>query len=272
MKRHKRNIRFDFEGSVVLVTGGSKGIGKSIGEGFLEAGADVVVCARGRRELDAFAQSHRSPRLHTVQADLTKESEVRSMIDQIKGQFGRIDVLINNVGGAIKFGDFWKISNQDWKNAFDLNVMSMVHCSKEAISLLRASAAPRIINISSISGVEPGAYNPHYTHCKASVINLSKCLANFLAKERILVNCICPGTIETDAWEQSLSQIAEERAISLEAIREECTQAEVNKIPLGKMGTGEDVSSLALFLASDQADWITGSCFHVNGGKLKGIC
>jgi 3-oxoacyl-[acyl-carrier protein] reductase len=253
-----KDVNFDFTGTTVLVTGGSKGIGRSIAESFLEAQAEVVVCARGKGELDDLSQIKHRGRLLTVVADATKEADVSLVLEKTVERFGKLDVLVNNVGGAIKFCDFYDSTQEDWSNAFELNVMSVVNFSKESIPWLKKSRSPRIINISSISGLEPGFMNPHYTHCKSSVINISKYLSNFLAKEKILVNCVCPGTIETDSWNKHVKLISD-------------VEFERQKIPLGRLGAGSDVASLVLFLSSTMASWITGSCFHVDGGKLRSM-
>lgn len=262
------SVSFDFHGKTVLVTGGSKGIGLSIAESFSEAGARVAICARDA----AHFPSLKEQKTLCIKADVTDEADVQRVIEETIDSFGGLDILINNVGGAIQFGDLWSTHSKDWENAFQLNVMSAVRFSKQAIPFLRQSLSPTIINISSISGVEPGYFNPHYTSTKASILNFSKYLANVLAKEKIRVNCVCPGTVETDSWEKSLEAISLQRAQSKEAVREEMSQAERDKIPLATLGTGPDIAKFVLFLASEETQWITGSCFHVNGGKMRAMC
>lgn len=265
-------VTFNFSGKRVLVTGGSKGIGKSIAEHFVQAGAFVSICARGSSELVALQESLGEQNVRAIAADATKEEDVQRVFQEAYEFMGGIDILVNNVGGAIEFGDLWSLSSQKWQKAFELNVLSMVNFSKGAIPYLRKSSRARIINVSSISGVEPGFFNPHYTSTKASTINFSKYLANILASENILVNCVCPGAVETDSWEKSLVQIAQERSISKEDVRKELEPKERKKIPLGRMGKGPDIANFVLFLATDSANWITGSCFHLNGGKMRGMC
>lgn len=266
------SVSFDFSGKKVLVTGGSKGIGRAIAGAFLKSHAEVAVCARGAGELNSLQKEHLGLKLVAISADASKEEEIKQTLEKVVHELNGLDILINNVGGAIQFGNFWELTNQAWVDAFELNVLSMVHFSKHASVYLKKSTSPRIINISSISGVEPGFYNPHYTTTKAGAMNFSKYLANVLAPEGILVNCVCPGSVETDSWEKSLEQIALERKMSKEEVRREQGLKEVQKIPLGRMGQGEDVASLVLFLASHAANWITGSCFHVNGGKMRAMC
>jgi 3-oxoacyl-[acyl-carrier protein] reductase len=262
-------LRFDFSSKKVLITGGSKGIGRAIAEKFVESGAKVAVCARGSKDLEDITESLG---VLALQADASKEEEIKTVVARTVEVLGGLDILVNNVGGAIRFGDLWNINAQNWRDAFELNVLSMVQFSKEAIPYLKQSTSPRIINISSISGIEPGFYNPHYTTTKASTINFSKYLSNILAAENILVNCVCPGSVETDSWQKSLEQISRERALTVEEVLKELKPQEAKKIPLGRMGLGDDISPLVLFLASEEANWITGSCFHVNGGKMRAMC
>lgn len=265
-------ISFDFSGKNVLITGGTKGIGRAIAENFLVANANVAVCARNKESYHQLKTAYPNSKLILLQADASKEEDVCDALKKVIDIYGSLDILINNVGGAIKFGNFSQLSSQDWMKAFKLNVMSMVYFSKHAIPYLKQSQSPKIVNISSISGVEPGAYNPHYTSTKASTINYSKYLGNFLAPDGILVNCVCPGTVETDSMEHAIEQIAKEQNLSKEVLKVKLMEEEIKKIPLKKLGQGKDIASFVLFLASDLVRWVTGSCFHINGGKMRGMC
>ena len=256
-------VSFDFTNKKVLISGGSKGIGRKIAESFFLAGADVAIVARDSQELKDTKCTLRIP------CNLSGPNITEEVFDSIERSFGALDILVNNVGGAIQFGNFFELEETDWQNAFDLNVMSMVRLSKAAVPFLRNSSTPRIINISSISGVEPGYYNPHYTTTKAATINFSKHLANLLASEGILVNCVCPGSIQSDAWRQCVSKISEKKRLNYEIVEHEFLTSEIKKIPLKRIGQVEDIAPLVLFLASEQASWITGSSFHIDGGKKK---
>jgi NAD(P)-dependent dehydrogenase (short-subunit alcohol dehydrogenase family) len=207
----------------------------------------------------------------TVAADATDQEAVNSAVNRVIETYGGLDILVNNVGGAGKFGGFPDLSDADWRSAFDLNVLSVVHFVRAAEPYLRKAANGRIINISSIAGAQPGAFNPHYTVTKAATINLSKHLANYFVKAGVLVNVVCPGPVHSDSWDDNVRRLASERGIALEEAWQQVEREESSKIPLGRVGEGEDVAGLVAFLASDKASWITGSCFHVNGGKLSTI-
>jgi 3-oxoacyl-[acyl-carrier protein] reductase len=257
---------------VVLVTGASKGIGRSIALAFAKQGAKLVISARN---LDSLNQTkdeiEKQTEVLALQADLTQRAEAQKVIDRTIEKFGKIDVLINNLGGAIRFGHFWELDEADWEASFRLNLLSMVHITKIAAPFLKQSSRPRIINISSISGIEPGFSNPHYNAMKAATINFTKSLANALSQDRVLVNVICPGPVYSESLEDNIRQTAAKSDRNLEEYREEFLQTEAGKIPLGRLGTGDDVASIALFLASDASSWITGSCFHANGGKMRSM-
>ncbi len=259
---------------VCLVTGGSKGIGYAIAMDLLKNGYAVAVCARGKTSLDKFAKeaSKISKHFLILCGDATNSKFAKKAVLAVIKKFKQLDVLVNNVGGAIKYGSFLELTDQDWNNSFQLNLMTMVHFTKFSLPYLEKSKFPRVVNISSISGIEPGVYNPHYNAMKAATINFSKSLANYLTTKKILVNVICPGTIETEAWQENIDQFAKSKKLSKQQAEKLFKEIEQAKIPLGRLGQGEDISYLVLFLASDRCNWITGTCFHVNGGKLRSMC
>lgn len=264
-------MNLELNGQVALVTGGSKGIGRAIAQALAVEGAQVAITARGTGALKEAALEMSAFNVLTVSADATDQNAVDAAIKRVIDVYGKLDILVNNVGGAENFGGFSDLADLDWRNAFDLNVLSMVHFVRAAEPFLRKSERGRIINISSIAGVQPGAFNPHYTVTKAATINLSKFLANYFAKDGVLVNVVCPGPVHSESWDANVRRLALERHISTDAAWQQVEHEELSKIPLGRVGDGEDVAGIVAFLASDKASWITGSCFHVNGGKLSAI-
>src|SRR3989344_1004403 len=255
---------------VALVTGASKGIGKAIAERAAEAGATVLLCAPKSASLEeaAAAIRGRGGTAYALPGDVTKPASINTIFTKIETQYGRLDILINNAGGAPAFGNFEDLTDEDWLVSFQLNVLSVVRMVRGGLGLLRAAKSARIITIGSISAIQPGAYNPHYTAMKAATINLSKYLANMLAAEGVLVNCVCPGPVHSESWEHNIARVAKQQRVSIKKARRVIEEAESAKNPLGRVGEPGDVASLVCFLASAEAAWITGSCFHVNGGKL----
>lgn len=249
---------------VALITGGTKGIGKAIAMKLLEEDYHVVVCARN-------ISDDVDKKIVQVKCDVTDQSAVRNVISEIVERFGGIDVLVNNVGGAIKFGGLNELEEDDWHRAFSLNVMSVVRFIKNSIAWLKKSDSPRIVNISSSSGHEPGAYNPHYSSTKAAIINLTKHFANVFAKDGILVNVVCSGPVYSESWNENIKRIADRDGISFEQAQLKVEEEESNKIPLKKIGSGKDVAEIVSLLASDRISWITGSSFRVDGGKSRSM-
>lgn len=260
-------------GRVALITGGSKGIGRAIALSLCEEGASVAITARNLTDLEKSARMMVDSGFDVlaIPADATDQCAVDSAIQRIIDCYGRLDILVNNVGGVSKFGGFADLHDDDWRNAFEVNVMSMVHFVRASEAYLRDSPYGRIINISSISAVQPGTFNPHYTITKAATLNLSKFLANYFVKDGVLVNTICPGPVHSASWDSNVNRLSLERNLSYETVWEQVEKEESIKVPIGRIGEGEDISGLVAFLASDKASWITGSCFHINGGKLASV-
>jgi len=264
-------MKLGLDGRVALVTGGSKGIGRAIVHALAEEGVRVAVTARGAEALQKTATELSDFKILTISADATDQEEVRSAVACVIDVLGGLDILVNNVGGAGRFAGFRDLTDVDWRHAFDLNVLSIVHFVRAAEPHLRTSKAGRIINISSIAGVQPGSFNPHYAVTKAATINLSKYLANYFVDDGVLVNVVCPGPVHSESWNENVRRLAIERGIPAEESWHQIERDECAKIPLGRVGEGEDVAGLVVFLASERSSWVTGSCFHVNGGKLRTI-
>jgi 3-oxoacyl-[acyl-carrier protein] reductase len=256
---------------IALVTGGSKGIGASIVRQLAREGAKVILCARPSPAMTALETEVLATggACVAMPVDVFDAVALRNLVNDAAAYWGGLDILVNNVGGPIKFGGFEELSDEDWMRAFEFNVMSMVRFARGALPYLRKSELKRIINISSISASQPGSYNPHYTVTKAAIINLSKYLANALVKDKILVNTVCPGPVHSDSWEENILRTASERRISETEARALVESEESAKIPLGVVGEGEQIASVVALLASPLSDWTTGSCFHVNGGKMS---
>ncbi len=256
---------------IALVTGGTKGIGASIVRQLTKEGVKVIFCARQSAAMTALEEEISSAGgvCLAMPVDVFDVKAVNELVGAAAEYWGGLDILINNVGGPIQFGGFDELSDDDWMRAYELNVMSMVRFTRAALPHLRKSGLKRVINISSTSAVQPGTYNPHYTVTKAAVINLSKYLANWLAKEKILVNTVCPGPVHSESWNENILRIASERKISVSEAMYIIENEEAAKIPLGVIGEGEQIASVVVLLASPLSAWTTGSCFHVNGGKMS---
>lgn len=264
-------MNLGLKGKVALVTGGSKGIGKAISKSLAHQGTQLAVTAREAEALNAVILEieELGGEAIAIAADATDRHSVVNVIESTIQRFGQLDILVNNVGGCNSTALFSDLTTEDWFQAFELNVMTIVHFVQESLPWLRKSHAGRVINIASISGVEPGILNPNYTSSKAAVINLSKYLSNWLADDNILVNVVCPGQVSTDARKRHAEHVSVKEGISINQAINQIDIVGASRIPLGRIGKSEDIASLVTFLASEHAAWITGSCFHINGGKHR---
>lgn len=259
-------------GKKVLVTGASKGLGLEIVKALIKEGAFVTMCSRNRSSLEkakSFLSAKERVFIHP--ADATCYDEVTDCVQSSVKSMGGLDILINNAGGAIKYSGFFNLEDEDWLAAYQLNVMSIVHFVKAAYLFLKRSKQARIINISSLTGIQPGMFNPHYSVNKAALINLSKHLANILASDNILVNCVVPGTFASDAWSKNIERVAIEEDIAYEVAEQKEIDLATQSIPLKRIGNSNDIVPMILVLASTLSSWTTGSYIVIDGGKMKCI-
>ncbi|KKB40733.1 SDR family NAD(P)-dependent oxidoreductase [Bacillus thermotolerans] len=241
----------------VLITGGSKGIGKSIAEAFLAEGANVAIASRGIGALER-TKEELGGRVSIIQTDVSSAREREKLIDSFVEQHGSIDVLINNAGGST--GSTAAETDMElFYRAMELNYFSAVHLSKLAVEQMRRKSGGAIINITSIFGRESGG-KATYNNAKSALISFTKSLADEVIKDGIRVNSIAPGSIlhETGNWKKRL----EENPERIQAFVE-------NEIPAGRFGTPEEVANVAAFLASEKASWIVGASINVDGGQSR---
>jgi 3-oxoacyl-[acyl-carrier protein] reductase len=252
-------------GKVAIVTGASKGIGREIALELSREGADLVICARGPDALAAVAGEIRGAggRVEAIVADVATVEEPLRVVALAREKFGRIDVLVNNAGkGSPK--PLLELTEADWRASLDLNFMSAVRMSLAAVPIMRAQGGGRIINISSRVGRQPDPLFAPYAAAKAALINFSKSLANGFSKDGILVNCVVPGLVRTEAVDEAARASAAATGKTVEEVFAETLRR--RPIPAGRMGEPADIAGIVVFLASERASWITGSTFTVDGG------
>jgi 3-oxoacyl-[acyl-carrier protein] reductase len=260
----------DFAGKVALVTGASKGIGRAIALELAEAGADLVVNARGEGALASVAEEirGRGREVEAVAADVATPGGVASVVERARRRFGRVDILVNNAGkGSPK--PLLELRDEDWHASLELNLMSAVRLSLACVPMMRAQGGGRIINISSRVGRQPDPYFAPYAAAKAALINFTKNLANAFSKDGILSNSIVPGLVRTEAVEEAARKSAEATGKTVEEVFA-ATLAK-RPIPAGRIGEPSDVAGLVVFLASPRASWITGATFTVDGGIVPTV-
>jgi len=262
---------------IALVTGASKGIGAAIAHELAREGADVAICARDPAVLDETARQLAAlgRQVIAVSADLATGAGVQAVVDATLARFGRVDILVNNVGGAGGPGGFMNLRDEHWQLAWDLNVMAAVRFSRALIPGMVDRRWGRIINIASTSAREPDTVVVHYNCAKAGLLALSKTLANAYAKDGVLVNCVLPGLTRTPAVESSAAKRLKEQGVDVDGMTADDL---VNRyyiprrpLPVGRIGQPEDLAAIVVFLASERASWITGTAINVDGGWVKSI-
>ncbi|HVM98453.1 MAG TPA: SDR family oxidoreductase, partial [Candidatus Acidoferrales bacterium] len=250
---------------IALVTGASQGIGGAIALELAREGADVAICARGTKELDVMASrlADHGCQVLAVPADLATAEGVRAVVDATLARFGRVDILVNNVGGAPGPGGFLNLTDEHWQGAWNLNLMSAVRFSRALIPGMVERKWGRIINVASTSAREPDVVVVHYNSAKAGLVALSKSLANTYAKDGVIVNCVSPGLTRTPALESSAAKRLKEQGIDTAGLTPDEL---VNRyyiprrpLPVGRVGSPEDIAGMVAFLASERAGWISGS-------------
>ncbi|SPF40123.1 3-oxoacyl-(acyl-carrier-protein) reductase FabG [Syntrophobacter sp. SbD1] len=257
------------KGKVALVTGASRGIGQACARVLAEEGCNVVICARGKEALEKTAEEIKAGGVQVlaIQADVAKPEDIRNLVAKTVEKFGRIDILVNNAGRG-RLSDMLELPDEEFRYNMDLMFFGVIECSKQVIPYMRKSNWGRIINISSIFGKQPGGL-VDYDSIKAAVIMFTKDLANYLAKDNILVNAVCPGPIHTQLWDAP-GQLGEQIGKLVGMSGPEAVEwfAKQN-IPLGHHGDPEDIAYMVAFLASDKAKFITGQAINVDGGMVK---
>jgi 3-oxoacyl-[acyl-carrier protein] reductase len=239
-------------GKIALVTGAAQGIGRDIALALAEDGADVAICDVN---LDAAQQTagdieSKDRKSLALKANVAASADVTAMIEQVIERFGKIDILVNNAG-ITRDGLILRMKDEDWDLVLSINLKGSFLCTKAALKYMSKQRSGTIINIASIVGAMGNAGQANYVASKAGLIGLTKTIAREYANRGITANAVAPGFIDT-AMTQALS----------ENVRQDLAK----QIPMGKLGTPEDVANAVRFLASPWASYITGQVIHVNGG------
>ena len=238
----------NFKNKNILVTGASGGIGKEIVKKFVSLGGNVLGTGTKIEKLDLLKKQY--PTIKVKKFDMSEDSRIEEFIDNVNLELGGLDILINNAGMNIDNLSL-RMNEEEWKKVININLTSTFLLSKYAIKKMLKNKFGRIINITSIVGHTGNVGQANYAASKSGIIGMSKSLAIEYAKKNITVNCISPGFIQSDMT----MNIAEKVKMYL-----------TSRIPMGRLGTGEDVSNCVAFLSSVEASYITGETLHVNGG------
>jgi 2-keto-3-deoxy-L-fuconate dehydrogenase len=249
------------QGKVALVTAAGQGIGRAIAEAFIAEGASVIATDLADEKLnDLKAKDLKAKACRKL--DVRSQENIEALAKEIAGEFGALDILVN-CAGYVHQGTIFDCSDKDWDFSFDLNVKSMHRIIKTFLPAMLEKKRGAIVNISSaVSSIRGVPARYAYGATKAAVIGLTKAVAADFIKHGIRCNAICPGTIESPSLEDRIAALSKQTGRTSDMVR----QGFVERQPMGRLGTAKEVALLALFLASDEASYITGQAHLVDGG------
>ena len=257
--------KMDMTGKTVAVTGGARGIGRAACIEFADNGASVVVCDIDLETAQKVADeiNEMGAKAIAFKMDVTSESDAAAMVELAVKTFGSLDVMMNNAGIIDGFKKTYDLTVEEWDHTFAVNVKGVFIGCKAVIPQMRKQGYGRILNAASQMGKTAGDIIGHYSASKAAVILLTKTLAKELATENIHVNCICPGSVDTEmtAWEAQ--QFLDWQGIPVEQSYKNWESA----IPMKRFATPRDIAKVYVFLASEYADYMTGQAVNVSGGQ-----
>ncbi|HEY81671.1 MAG TPA: SDR family oxidoreductase [Dehalococcoidia bacterium] len=251
------------EGKIAIVTGGARGIGAAIVEGFVREGSNVVI-ADNRLDLAqelAEKVGNGRAKVLAVRTDVTRKSDADNLVSTTLQEFGKIEILVNNAGvvGHFRFVD---LEEEEWDRVNDVNAKGVYLVTKAVVPHMIAARYGKIVNISSLAGKRGNAGITHYSASKFAIIGITQSLAKELGEYNINVNAVCPGILPTAMWDILLDARAKLQGVSPEQVWEEW----IEQIPLKRAQTPEDIANVVLFLSSEVSKNITGEAISVNGG------
>jgi NAD(P)-dependent dehydrogenase (short-subunit alcohol dehydrogenase family) len=238
-------------GKVAIVTGGGSGIGRAIAAAFAREGSSVVICGRHAVKLDSVVKEI-GPACLAVPADVSDAQDVRKLVNGAVEKFERVNILVNNAGVLVP-GTAESLSEDQWDQTFGTNVRGLWLLARAVLPHMRAAGGGSIINIGSVLSFLGARNRVAYSASKGAVLGMTRAMALDHAPERIRVNCICPGIVETEL-------------VAAFAMDENARRQRLALHPAGRFGQPQDVAGLAVYLASDESSWVTGAAFPVDGG------
>lgn len=253
------------EGSVAVVTGASRGIGRAIAVAYGKQGAAVVCASRGLDELEETADAVRQAggEALAVRCDITQDGDVAELAETARDRFGFADILVNNAGVHLA-GPFLEHEMSDWEHIVDVNIYGTVRTTRAFLPAMLEEGRGRIINIASTAGKYGSLFQSPYNTTKHAVVGLTKCLALETAKTEVRVNAICPGFVATEMVDQVVDQFAGYLGVPTE----EVIPTLLKRVPIGRLLEPEEIAELAVYLASPAAGAMTGQALTIAGGLI----
>src|SRR5580658_4367702 len=247
------------QGKVAIVTGAGTGIGRACALAMAREGARLALVGRRHERLQHLADEiGDSAQAITIAADVSKKADIENLLARTVARFGSINVLLNNAG-VLHIGTAEQITPEQWDETFNVNVRGLWLLSRAALPAMRKAGGGSIINMASVLGINGARNRAAYAPSKGAVVLLTKCMAIDHGTEHIRVNAICPSFVETDLTAAVISKAPDPASVRSERI---------GVHPMGRLGQPEDIAGMAVYLASDESAWVTGSVFPVDGGYL----
>jgi 3-oxoacyl-[acyl-carrier protein] reductase len=265
-------VDLGLSGRGCAVTGASRGIGREVARMLCAEGADVLLVARSDDRLaDAARECAREEgNVDRLAIDVTGEDSGERIVTEAVERFGQLDVLVNNAGTA-RWRDLDDVPEQDWRDAFELNVMAPLRAMRAAAPPMAERGWGRIVNVSSTAGKRPSATMPEYSVAKAAELSLSRLFADRYAKRGVLVNAICPGPIAGELWMEPGGLLDQSMELGGIDSREAALQTAGSKRPIGRLAEVKEIAAAIVFLCSEPASYVSGAAWSVDGGTVQVI-
>ncbi|MEK6477920.1 SDR family oxidoreductase [Catalinimonas sp. 4WD22] len=262
------------EGKTAVITGADSGIGKSTAIKLAQEGVNIVISDIDKEQLEKTAEEVRSHlsgvnQVNTIVANLKNLKEVEQLAEEVKAKYRGADILAHCAGARGAAGDFLELTDEDWQETIDIDLMGAVRVSRAFIPQMQSKGWGRLVLISSENAMQPYEEESPYNACKAAIVNLSKCLSRAYAKDGLLVNCVSPAYIETPMTNKMMEQLADERGTSVDEAVQWFLKNERPHIEVQRRGQAEEVASVIAFLCSDLASFVNGSNYRVDGGSVE---
>jgi 3-oxoacyl-[acyl-carrier protein] reductase len=259
-------------GRACAVTGASRGIGRETARMLCAEGAEVLLVARSAERLAEAAEAcaKEDGSATPLALDVTDDDAGRRIVSEATERFGRLDVLVNGAGTA-RWRDLDDVPDEDWREAFELNVMAPLRAMRAAAPPMAERGWGRIVNVASTAAKRPSAAMPEYSVAKAAELSLSRLFADRYAAKGVLVNAICPGPVASEMWMEPGGLLDQSKELSGAETREEALAATGSKRPIGRLAEVPEIAAAIVFLCSERASYVSGSAWSVDGGTVQVI-
>lgn len=264
------------DGKVALVTGSSKGIGEGVARGLAREGAIVIVHGRNKTKTEEVAHDIvvEGGRAYAVIGDLTNDDQVQRLVEDAQAFVKPVEILVNNAGGSGKTEDWSTTRPETWVTGYDRNVLAAVRVTSRLLPAMREAKWGRVINISSLAALMPPSKRPDYAAAKVAMIAMTASLAKAVAIDGITANTVSPGTIHSVSLDEAFRKAASNRGIAADTSWTEIEQTVLPmfaQVPIGRVGTLEEIADAIAFLVSPRASYITGANLRLDGGMWPGL-